>query len=58
MKSKATGYHFNLPGHSIANLTVTILEKVKKHDEQYRKQREKYFIKKFNTYYKGLNRMT
>ena len=27
---KATGYHFNLPGHSVANMTVTVLEKVKK----------------------------
>ena len=54
--SKATGYHFNLPGHSLVNMTVTVLEKVKRADTQYRKQREKYFINKFNSFYKGLNR--
>ena len=55
--NKTTGYHFNLSVNNISNFTVTILEKVEKYDEQYRKQREKYFIKKLNTYYKGLNRM-
>ena len=54
--SQATGAHFNLPGHSLANLTITILEIVKNNDDEYRKQREKYFIRKFNTYYEGLNR--
>ena len=56
VKNKATGVHFNLPGHSLANLKVTILEKVKKMDDQYRKEREHYFIRKFNTFYEGLNR--
>ena len=54
--SQATGAHFNTPGHSLHNMTVTIIEKVKKSDEQYRKEREKYHIRKFNTYYDGLNR--
>ena len=52
----ATGAHFNLPGHSVANLTVTILEKVKKKCDLYRKQRESYFIQKLNTFHEGLNR--
>ena len=30
VKSVATGEHFNLPGHSLANMTMTILEQVKK----------------------------
>ena len=51
-----TGDHFNLPGHSLANLQVTILEQVKKEDEQYRKERESYFINKFNTFYSGINK--
>ena len=51
-----TGYHFNMPGHTIANLTITILEKVKKENILYRKEREKYLIRKFNTYYSGMNR--
>ena len=52
----ATGEHFNMPGHSLSDLTVTILERVKSTDDLYRKEREKYFIRKFNTYYRGLNR--
>ena len=55
--SKATGYHFNLPGHSSANFTVRILEKVRKRESYYRKEREHFLIKKFNTYNKGMNRM-
>ena len=52
---KATGHHFNLPGHSLANMTATILEKVKVNDPEYRKEREKYHIRKFNTFYSGIN---
>ena len=54
--TQPTGAHFNLPGHSVANLTVTILEKVKKKCNLYRKQRESYFIQKLNTFHEGLNR--
>ena len=53
----ATGHHFNLPGHSKNDLKVTVLEKVKKNDIFYRKEREAYLIRKFNSFYKGLNRM-
>ena len=53
--SKTTGIHFNLPGHNISNITITILEKVKYNEEMYRKEREKYHIKKFNTFNNGLN---
>ena len=52
----STGDHFNLPGHSLANVQITILEQVKKNCTMYRKEREKYFINKFNTYHQGLNR--
>ena len=54
--SVSTGNHFNLPGHSLAHVKVTILEQVKKTDIMYRKEREKYFINKFNTFHEGLNR--
>ena len=50
----ATGEHFNL--HTLSDLSITILEQVKKKDDLYRKEREKYFIRKFNTFYRGLNR--
>ena len=55
--TQITGYHFNLPGHSQDNFKVTILEKVMKSDPLYRKERESFLIRKFNTYYQGLNRM-
>ena len=57
MKNMATGHHFNLPGHSIDNLTITIIEKVRKNDTLYRKEREKFYIRKFNTFYNGMNKM-
>jgi hypothetical protein len=57
-ESLATGKHVNSPGHSLSVLSIVILEKVRSSDDMYRKEREKYFIRKFNTYYKGLNRQT
>ena len=56
--TKATGYHFNQAGHNISDMTVTIIEKVHNKDELFRKEREKFFIKKMNTKYKGMNRKT
>ena len=53
--SKITGYHFNLPGHSVEDMKFSIIEKVKKDDVIYRKEREKYHIHKFNTQYDGMN---
>ena len=37
--TQATGYHFNLSGHSQDNFRVTLLEKVMKTDPLYRKER-------------------
>ena len=54
--TQPTGAHFNLPGHSEANLRVTILEEVKKKCSLYRKEREKFYIKKLNTVHEGLNK--
>ena len=54
--NQPVGEHFNLPGHSIDNLTVIILEKVKVNDELYRKEREKYLIRKFDTFHNGMNK--
>jgi hypothetical protein len=53
---KATGAHFNLPGHSLNHMKFTILEQVKVNSDMYRKERERYFINKFDTYNRGLNR--
>ena len=53
---QATGAHFNLPGHSVANMKMTIIEQVKKDCDLYRKEREEYFIRKLDTYNKGMNK--
>ena len=56
VSSKATGAHWNLPGHSLADLRVTVLEQTIIHTEEYRKEREKHFIRLFDTYNNGINR--
>ena len=56
--SKATGNHFNQQGHKISDMKITIIEKVHSKDPQFRKQREKMYINKMNTKYKGMNRKT
>ena len=53
--SKAMGEHFNLPGHNLSNMKFTIIEKVKSLEPLYGREREKYHIRKFNTFYKGIN---
>ena len=53
---KATGAHFTMPGHSLADLRVTIIEQTRGKSDEYRKEREHYFIQKFDTYYNGINR--
>ena len=51
---KATGAHFSMPGHSLADLRVTKVEQTRGKSNEYRKDREHYFIRKFDTYYKGI----
>ena len=52
----ATGAHFHLPGHNLSHLQISIIEKQKNESDSYRKEREKYFINMFNSYYKGMNK--
>ena len=54
---KITGEHFNKNGHKISDMKFSILEKVKKNDVHYRKERESQLINKFNTYNAGMNKM-
>ena len=54
---KATGTHFNLPGHSIADMSVTVIEQSKRNSNLYRKERKEYHINRFNTLQKGINRI-
>ena len=56
--SKATGQHFNLPGHSLSDMHITALEQVHHNDETYRKIREKHYIKLANTKHKGMNKVS
>ena len=53
---KSTGDHFNSPGHSLSDMQVSVIERVKRKGTEYRKEREHFFIRKFDTYYNGLNR--
>ena len=54
--TEPTGEHFNGPGHNIEHLKALVIEKVKKPDIKYRKEREHYLINKFNTFYRGINK--
>ena len=56
--NKATGEHFNIKGHNQSDMKISIIEKLHSSSEQYRKQREKMFIAKLNTKYKGMNQKT
>ena len=56
--TKATGEHFNSKGHKASDMRVTVLEKIFSLDPAVRKEREKYYISKMNTRYKGLNKIT
>ena len=53
---KATGAHFNMPGHSLADLRVSAIEHTKGRGSEYRKEREHYFIRRFDTFHRGLNK--
>lgn len=55
--SKTTGAHFNSKGHSVSDMRITVIEKVFSKEHQFRKEREKLYIQKFNTRYRGLNRI-
>ena len=54
--NQPTGEHFNRPGHSLANLKITILEQMKTDSTLYRKERESYLIRKFDSYNRGMNK--
>ena len=54
--NRATGAPWNLPRHSLADLKVTILEQTNTKDEEYRKERDKYFIRRFDTFNREINR--
>ena len=56
MLHKATGEHFNRPGHKISDMIMTIIEKVHSNDPMVLSVREEHWIKRGNTKYRGINR--
>ena len=54
--SKATGEHFNLPGHSLTDLRASIFKQKTRISTEYRKEREHYHIRQFDTFYNGINK--
>ena len=54
--NEPTGYHFNLPGHNISMMQITVLEKVWNGSTAIRKTREKMYIRKFQSLQHGINR--
>ena len=55
--TKATGINFNQRGHSVSDVGITILEKMKTSDESYQKERERFLINKFNKYYHMMSKV-
>ena len=55
-KTNAIGEHFSSPGHSIADMTFSVIEKLNRNDVRYRKTKESYHIQGWNLKYRGLNR--
>ena len=53
---KATGHHFNLPGHNMSDMSISVLERITSYDPQYRKTRESYRIEQFDLLRNGINR--
>ena len=53
--NQATGEHFNLPGHGLHHLQVSILEKVWDRGRQLLEVRESMYIREFQTERRGMN---
>ena len=51
-----TGVHFNLPGHNLSDMEVSVLEKVFTNSKIYREQRESLWIREFQTEVNGMNK--
>ena len=58
VKDLSTGEHFSQQGHKISDMKVTVIEKIFSSDPAIRKEREKFYIMKMNTKYKGLNKIS
>ena len=54
--AKATGAHFNQPGHSMSDMTITIVEKIYNNNPLFLREREAININKFNVKDQGMNK--
>ena len=54
--NEPSGQHFNLPGHTVADIKGLVIEKVKSNDPFILKAREHHLIKTFDTFRNGLNK--
>ena len=41
---KATGYHFSLPGQSLSDLSITVIEQSKRNNHFYRKKKNSIYL--------------
>ena len=56
-KNKSLPNHFNLPGHKVSDMKVTVIEKVYNKNPLFLREREKYYMIKYNTRHQnGLNK--
>ena len=56
MFEKATGYHFNTNNHELLDMTITAVEKIYNRDGFFIAEKEREWIRRFNSKYKGMNR--
>ena len=54
--NQPTGEHFNLPGHELYHLKVSVLEKVWDHGRSLLEVRESKYIRDFMTELRGINK--
>ena len=54
--NQATGAHFNLPGHSVTDMSVMAIEQIFNRGTPFKKEMEKEYISNFNTFHNGLNK--
>ena len=56
MFQQATGHHFNTNNHDVCDMKITAIEKIYTKDRAFIEEREREWIRSFNSKYKGINR--
>ena len=55
---KSVGVHFNKSGHRLSDFSFSVLEKCYKQCPEYLRKREEHWIQRFQTRFKGLNKIS